>query len=123
MQRVDLEISAFTRRAGSVLVSHTATGLDRGLEPGERLLVRDRDGSHLMATVRDISFDLTDTLYRLELGAAVDADETALLLSEAPLTEEAAAAGAVDLTDVLALLQGARGLGAERAYRTGGQRR
>lgn len=116
MQRVDLELSDFTRRAGSVLVAHSTTALDRGLEPGEQLLVRDGEGRHLLATVRDISFELTDTHYRLELGAPVAPAEVDLLLAGTARTD---AGEAVDLGDVLALLQHARSLAAERSYLAG----
>ena len=114
MERLDLELNAFTRRAGSVLVAHSETTLARGLEPGERVLVRDRGVGHRVATVRDISFDLTDTHYRLELGTAI-ADEDAALLTGEPQ----AAAAAVELSDVLALLHEARALAAGRSYLAG----
>ena len=109
MERVDLELSDFTRRAGSVLLAHSDTGLGRGLEPEERVLVRDGVGGHRLATVRDVSFDLTDTHYRLELGAEVSPAEAQLLLSENPRDERAAVA----LSDVLDLLREARRLSAE----------
>ena len=109
MERVDLELGEFTHRAGSVLVAHSGTGLGRGLEPDEKVLVRD-DGRHWVATVRDISFDLTDTHYRLELGAEVDPIEARLLLSEGPRT---GGSPAVALSDVLDLLREAHALGAE----------
>ena len=116
MERIDLELSAFTRRAGSLLVAHSATTLARGLEPGERVLVHDRghEVGYLTATVRDISFDLTDTHYRLELGARISADHAALLSGESRATAEA-----VEVSDILALLQAARALSAERSYRAG----
>lgn len=114
MERLDLELSAFTRRAGSVLVAHSDTMLTRGLEPGERVLVRDRGVGCRTATVRDISFDLTDTHYRLELGAEVSAEEAALLAAESHASAEA-----IDLGDVLALLHEARALAADRSYIAG----
>ncbi len=83
MERLELELNAFSRRARSVEVAHTSTALGRGLEPGERVLVRDGE-EHLIATVRDISFDLTDTHYRLELGATVTSDDAAMLVAEGP---------------------------------------
>ena len=101
MERLDLELNEFSRRAGSVSVAHTATALARGLEPGERVLIHSGE-SHVVATVRDIDFDLTDTYYRLELGATVARDDVAMLLTET------AGAGSVDLSDVLGLLQEAQ---------------
>lgn len=115
VERIDRELNEFTRRAGSVLVAHSTTTLGRGLEPGEKVLVRDR-GTHVLATVRDISFDLTDTHYRLELGAPVAADEVGLLLAEAPRFDGDGADLGADLGDVLALLHEARALTAERSY-------
>lgn len=117
MERVDLELSAFTRRAGSVLVAHSDTTLGRGLEPGERVLVRDRGVGYRLATVRDISFELTDTHYRFELGAEVSTEEAALIACE-----PRAAASAVGLGDVLALLHEARALAAGRSYLAGALR-
>jgi len=112
VERLDLAVTAFSRRAGSVQLAHSATTLTRGLEPGERVLVRDGE-EHLIATVRDISFDLTDTHYRLELGATVARDDVDLLLAEKTAT------GPMDLGDVLGLLREARELAARRSYLAG----
>jgi hypothetical protein len=114
VERVDLELSDFSRRAGSVLVAHSGLGLARGLEPGERVIVRDAGRQHWMATVRDISFDLTDTHYRLELGDAVRADEADLLLTAS--WADPAEPASVGLADVIGLLRQARTLAAERSY-------
>lgn len=109
MERLDLDLNEFTRRAASVQVAHSETALARGLEPGERVLVQDGE-RHLLATVRDISFDLTDTHYRLELGASVALDDVGLLLDEAP------ASGPMGLDDVLGLLRDARQLASRHSY-------
>ncbi|WP_017935780.1 hypothetical protein [Nocardioides sp. Iso805N] len=122
MKRVDLELSEFTRRAGSLLMSHTDAALDRGLEPGEQLLVRDGVERYRLATVHDISFDLTDTFYRLELGAEVDADRAEILLAEVPAAHPTHPA-TVGMSDVLALLQEARDMVAERSYLANARRR
>jgi hypothetical protein len=115
VETLDLKLSEFTRRAGSLLVAHSDTTMTRGLEPGESVVVRDGlGGGFLMATVRDISFDLTDTHYRLELGAAVSAAEADLLAAETARTP--AAHEEIDLGGVLALLHQARELAAERSY-------
>ncbi|WGL51891.1 hypothetical protein P5P86_18295 [Nocardioides sp. BP30] len=119
MKRVDLELSEFTRRAGSLLVSHTDAGFDRGLEPGEQLLIRDGAQRYRLATVQDISFELTDTHYRLELGAEVDADRAGLLVEEAP----AVRAGGIGASEVIALLQEARDALAARPYLAGARHR
>lgn len=117
MERIELELSEFSRRSGSVLVAHTATALDRGLEPAERILVGDGD-RQWCATVRDISFDLTDTLYRVELDEELDAAEAAMLLDE-PLR---GGTDHLDLVDVLGLLREARSLASERSYVAGRRR-
>ncbi|MCA1983185.1 hypothetical protein [Nocardioides nematodiphilus] len=109
MERLDLDLNAFSRRAGSMEVAHSTTRLARGLEPGERVLVRDGE-EYLIATVRDISFDLTDTHYRLELGAAVTHDDVAMLLAET------SGSGPIDLSAVLGLLRDARHLASRRSY-------
>lgn len=112
MERIDLGLNTFSRRAGSVQVSHSTTTLERGLEPGERVLVRD-GAEHLLATVRDISFDLTDTHYRLELGATVARDDAELMLAETPAT------GPMSVDDVLGLLRDARRLAGRRSALAG----
>lgn len=101
METLELTLSEFTRRSRSVLVAHSATSLTRGLEPGETVVVRDGE-THLTAGVADISFDLTDTYYRLELGrelsahetgtVSVDAAELVALLREAGRSQRAAGA-------------------------------
>lgn|GEM_PF-6298846 len=122
METLDLRLSEFTRRAGSLSVAHSDTTLSRGLEAGEAVLVRDGlGGGRLVATVRDISFDLTDTHYRLELGATLTGAEADILASEpAP---GAPASAEVDLGEVLALLRRARELAVERSYLADAARR
>jgi len=70
METLELALTEFSRRSGSVLVSHRATRLARGLEPGERVLVDDA-GEVRTAVVADLDFDLDDTRYRLVLGPVV----------------------------------------------------
>jgi hypothetical protein len=73
VELIDIELSEFTRRSRSLVVAHTATELDRGLEYGERVLVH-TDGEYRTAVVVDIDFALEDTHYRLVLGGRVPAD-------------------------------------------------
>lgn len=113
MQTLELELSEFTRRAGSLLVSHTTTSLSRGLEPGESVLVRDGQAFYL-ATVHDISFDLTDTHYRLELGAPMDAAEVVAVRREALVADAGDTPSRVDIPELLALLRAARPLAPAR---------
>lgn len=68
MELLEVVHTQFTRRARSVVVAHSTTGLDRGLEPGEEVVVRDETGELSAAHVSDLDFDLDDTYYRLTIG-------------------------------------------------------
>ncbi len=70
MELIEIELSEFSRRSRSVVVTHSSTELSRGLEYGERVLVLDGDG-YRVAVVADIDFELADTTYRLVLGGRV----------------------------------------------------
>jgi hypothetical protein len=70
VETLELELGDFSRRIGSVVVSHHATALTRGLEPGETVRIHDASGEELLGRVADISFSHTDTYYRLELRGA-----------------------------------------------------
>jgi hypothetical protein len=70
VELIDIELSEFTRRSRSVEVAHSAAGIGRGLEYGERVLVH-TDGEYRTAVVADIDFALEDTHYRLVLGGRV----------------------------------------------------
>lgn len=74
MEMLAVELTAFTRRTGSVVVAHGATDLVRGLEPGETVTTRDQDGVVRTAVVADLDFDLEDTYYRLTLGEVLRLD-------------------------------------------------
>lgn len=81
-----VELSAFTRRSGSVAVSHVGAGLTRGLEPRELVLVHDpSDGADFTAAVADIDFELDDTVYRIEIGTRITAAEAAEWLAPPPV--------------------------------------
>jgi hypothetical protein len=85
MERVVVELSPFTRRIRSLTVSHVAAGLPRGLESGEFVLVHDpADGADFTAAVADIDFEIDDTVYRLELGTRITADEAREWLAPEP---------------------------------------
>lgn len=119
MMLVETEVTDFTRRSRSLLVSHNAAGLDRCLEPGEVVVVRSGE-EHWTGCVVDLDFTLDDTLYRLSLGGVVPAEQAeALLVGEAPA---AGAAPRVDVVDVLAMLGSLRTVGRE-AVRVPAQRR
>jgi hypothetical protein len=73
MELIEVEVPEFTRRSRSLSVAHAATGLARGLEHGERVLVLSA-GEYRTAVVADIDFSLDETHYRLVLGGPVPAD-------------------------------------------------
>lgn len=101
METLQLALSEFTKRSRSVLVAHGATTLDHGLEPGETVLIRDGE-SLRTATVADVTFELTDTHYRLELGRELDTTESVAIAG-------AASGGrTVDTLELVALLREAR---------------
>lgn len=117
MQVIDVELSDFTLRARSLLVSHVATTLARGLEPGEQVVLRDRGRGHFTAYVADIGFEPGDTVYRLRLGVRLTEQEADERLRRQPV------AGGSSLTkqDVLDLLGELRAAG--RTVPAGRQRR
>ena len=60
--------------ARTVLVAHSRTGLRRGLDFGEAVLLRAPDGEYHVARVVDLTFELDDTVYTCELGGRIPAD-------------------------------------------------
>ncbi len=103
MELIEIQLSEFTRRSRSLAVTHGETDLVRGLEFGERVLVRSA-GEYRTAVVADIEFTADETHYRLVLGGRVPAD-----LAEARLMGEinvnnGASAGRVSVHDVADLL-------------------
>ena len=73
MELIDIELSEFTRRSRSVVLVHSEADLARGLEYGERVLLRTGD-EYRTAVVADVDFTPTDTHYRLILGGLVPAE-------------------------------------------------
>jgi hypothetical protein len=111
---VETEVTDFTRRSRSLLVSHVATALPRGLEPGEVVVVRS-GADHWTACVIDIDFTLEDTVYRLSLGGRIPADQAADLLADRGVDAHAVGSTgrSVEVTDVLAMLGSLRDSGRE----------
>jgi hypothetical protein len=103
MELIVSELSEFTRRSRSLVVAHGATDLTRGLEYGERILVRS-NGEYRTAVVVDIDFDLTDTNYRLVLGGRVPAElaEETLIGEIDPSANPAEQVSVRDIADMLA---------------------
>ena len=60
--------------ARTVLVAHSRTGLRRGLDFGEAVLLRAEDDEYHVARVVDITFELDDTVYTCELGGRIPED-------------------------------------------------
>lgn len=105
MERVVVELSQFSRRSRSVAVSHVASGLSRGLEPGEYVVVHDTsDGADFTAAVADIHFEVDDTVYRLELGTRITAEEAAEWLAP-PVTDDEGRVSTRQLMDLLGELR------------------
>lgn len=99
MELIDIELSDFTRRSRSVVLAHRASGLDRGLEYGERILLHTGGDEYRAAVVADIDFDLEDTHYRLILGGRVPAE-----LARENGEDAAAVSGRVSVRDVADML-------------------
>lgn len=99
MEQVVVALSPFTRRCRSLRVSHAASGLERGLEPGEHLLLHDPAADqHFTAVVADIAFEADDTSYRLEIGTRITPAEAAERLAPSAEGER------LTLPDIVALL-------------------
>jgi hypothetical protein len=98
MELINIELSEFTRRSRSVVLTHNSAGLSRGLEYGERVLLH-TDGEYRAAVVADIDLGLGDTHYRLVLGGVVPA-ELALERAGSPATTTS---GRVSVHDVAGL--------------------
>ena len=104
MELIETQLSEFTARSRSLAVTHSETRLARGLEYGERVLVRS-NGEYRTALVVDIEFTDTDTHYRLVLGGPVPAEIAEdRLLGEIVVTPEDKAAGRVTVEDIAMLL-------------------
>jgi hypothetical protein len=98
VELISIELTEFTRRSRSVLVAHRATGVDRGLEYGERVLLHTGD-EYRTAVVADIDFDLEDTHYRFILGGQVPAELVQEKVAGAP-----AVSGRVTVHDIADML-------------------
>jgi hypothetical protein len=104
MELIETELSEFTRRSRSLVVNHGDTGLARGLEYGERVLVLS-GGEYRTAVIADIDFELADTRYRLILGGRVPADMAeARLIGEIDARPRGGANGPVSVNDIADML-------------------
>lgn len=102
MELIETQLSEFTHRSRSLAISHAETGLRRGLEYGERVLVRS-GGGYRIAVVADIEFTADDTHYRMVLGGHVPTQVAEdRLLGEINVTE--AKPNKVTVEDIATLL-------------------
>ncbi|MDF1605942.1 hypothetical protein [Nocardioides sp. YIM 152315] len=69
MEIIELDGAVRVRGERTLVVGHSLTGLDRGLEPRESVVLRTGDGDYYAAQVRNIEFDLDDTIYTFAVGA------------------------------------------------------
>lgn len=107
METIEIRhLGEFARRRRSLSVRHSETGLRRGLEYGERVLVLS-DGDYRNAVVNGIEFDLDDTHYQLVLGGRVPAD-----LARQRLDGDVADADVHDVVDMLGMALALAGPGA-----------
>lgn len=103
MELIETQLTEFTHRSRSLAISHAETGLRRGLEYGERVLVRSGE-DYRTAVVADIEFTAEETHYRLVLGGPVPAQMAEdSLLGEINVTM-AAQPGKVTIEDIATLL-------------------
>lgn len=99
--RVEVALSAFTRRSRSISIHHLEHRLPRGLDLGEHLLLHDPGtGTHWTGIVADVDFTAADTHYRIELGTRITDAEARHWLAPCP----SGAGGALSTGDVAALL-------------------
>jgi phage terminase large subunit-like protein len=104
MELIETSLSDFTRRSRSLSVRHADTRLSRGLEYGERVLVRS-GAEYRTAVVADVEFSTEDTHYRLVLGGTVPAEVAeARLLGEISVTPEDRDKSWVSVEEIATLL-------------------
>ncbi|MBM7516378.1 hypothetical protein [Nocardioides nitrophenolicus] len=99
MEQIVVALSPFTRRSRSLAVGHVGAGLRCGLEPGQHVVVHDPEADeHFTAVVADVTYELADTTYRIEIGTRITAAEAAECLAPPPLDDR------LTTQDIVALL-------------------
>ena len=73
MEIVELDGSVPVRGERILVVGHSRTGLSRGLDPRESVVLH-AGTDYYAAQVRGIEFELEDTVYTLEVGARLPED-------------------------------------------------
>jgi len=66
-------------------VPHSSTGLSRGLDHGEQVVVLTDDGEYHAAEVVGLDFEPEDTIYTLRIGARLTPELAAERLSDVAL--------------------------------------
>lgn len=89
---------------GEFVVSHSDSGLTRGLELDEQVVVVDPDGEFHAASVVDLEFSLEDTHYVLELGVRLPPETVRERLADGAGDGGAAVGDGQDLGALLDLL-------------------
>lgn len=102
MELITATLSEFTKRSRSLSIGHAETGLQRGLEYGERVIVLS-GSEYRTAVVADLSFTSDDTHYRLVLGGRVPAETAeACLIGEIDVRRTSGQVSVHDVADMLA---------------------
>ncbi|GAA1796146.1 hypothetical protein GCM10009795_046980 [Nocardioides hankookensis] len=74
MEIVELDASVGVRGERTLVVGHSLTRLERGLEPRESVVLHTADDDYYAAQVRGIEFELDDTIYTLAVGGRLPED-------------------------------------------------
>ncbi|MBZ5737791.1 hypothetical protein [Nocardioides mangrovi] len=74
MEIVALDPSVRVRGERAVVVAHSQTGLERGLEHREGVVLHTAEGDYYAAQVGGIDFDIDDTIYTFDIGARLPED-------------------------------------------------
>ncbi|MFC7496442.1 MULTISPECIES: hypothetical protein [unclassified Nocardioides] len=69
MEIIELDGAVDVRGERALVVGHSLTGLTRGLEPRESVVLLTHDGDYYAAQLRGIEFELDDTIYTFAVGA------------------------------------------------------
>ncbi|SFC32155.1 hypothetical protein SAMN04487968_105169 [Nocardioides terrae] len=105
MQSIEVELGDFSLRRRSLLVSHVAADLPRGLEPGEQVLLHDRVRGYFSAHVADLDFTAGDTVYRVAIRRGLT-DDQALERMRGTFAPTGGRITRTDLVDLLGQLRG-----------------
>lgn len=74
MEIIELDASVRVRGERAVVVGHSLTGLTRGLEHRESVVLHTAEGDYYAARVGGIDFDFDDTIYTFDVGARLPED-------------------------------------------------